>query len=83
MEWFLGVVPNGLTGFLYGLFEGKVNDIRMLRKYGLQRRLRQLFASQGRRPLYLFGDKAHKSQRFIMAPYVGVRYGWRKKFKDV
>lgn len=80
MEWFVGIVPDGLIGFLYGPFEGKVNDIRMLKKSGLQRRLRHLFSIQGRRPLYLFGDKAYKSQRFIMAPCVGIRSGWRKKF---
>lgn len=80
MEWFVGVVPDGLIGFLYGPFEEKVNDIQMLQKSGLQRRLRHLFSIQGRRPLYLFGDKAYKSQQFIMAPYVGIRSGWRKKF---
>lgn len=51
MEWFVGVVPDGLYGFPYGSFEGKVNDIWIL---GLQRCLRQLFFSQGRWPLYLF-----------------------------
>lgn len=80
MEWFVGVVPDGLNGFPYGSYEEKVNDIRILKESGLQRCLRQLFFSQGRWPLYLFGDKAYKSQRFIMAPYVGVRSGWRKKF---
>lgn len=35
MEWVVGVVPDGLIGFLYGPFEGKVNDIRMLKKSGL------------------------------------------------
>ena len=74
------MVPDGLIGFLYGPFEGRVNDTRMLKKFGLQRRLRHLFSIQGQRPLYLFGDKAYKSQQFIMAFYVGIRSRWHKKF---
>lgn len=34
--------------FPNGSYEGKVNDIRILKESGLQRCLRQLFFSQGR-----------------------------------
>lgn len=61
MEWFVDVFPDSLIGFLYGSFKGKVNDIRILKKSGLQRRLCHIFSIQGQQPLYLFGDKAYKS----------------------
>ncbi len=56
MEWLVGVVPDGLIGFLYGPFEGKVNDVRMLKESGLQLRLRRLFDVPDHRRLFLFGE---------------------------
>jgi len=69
MVWLAITCPDGLIGSIYGPCEGKMNDVTMLQKSGLQNRLKNLF--KGRRKLQLYGDKAYIHQPYIMSPYLG------------
>ena len=69
MVWLAITCPDGLIGSIYGSYEGKINDVTMLQKSGLQNRFKNLF--KGRRKLQLYGDKAYIHQPYIMSPYLG------------
>ncbi len=69
MMWLAITCSNDLIGSIYDLYEGKMNDVTMLQKLGLQDRFKNLF--KGRRKLQLYDDKAYIHQSYIMSPYLG------------
>jgi len=69
MIWLAITCSNDLIGSIYDSCEGKMNDVTMLQKFGLQDRLKTLL--KDRRKLQLYGDKAYIHQSYIMFPYLG------------
>lgn len=68
MVWLAITCPDGLIGSVYGSCEGKMSDVTMLQKSGLFSRLKTLF--EGKRKLFLYGDKAYIHQSHIMSPFL-------------
>jgi hypothetical protein len=60
--------PDGLLVSCDGPYEGKVNDLTMVRKSGIEKRLREIFTNEAE-PLALYGDQAYKSCTYIFGPY--------------
>ncbi len=69
MVWLAITCLNDLIESIHDLCEGKMNDVTMLQKSGLQDRLKTLL--KDRRKLQLYDDKAYIHQSYIMSPYLG------------
>lgn len=61
--------PDGLISHLSGPYEGRYNDLTMLRESGLEDSLEGRYGE--RRTLFLFGDQAYKQCRYIIPPFSG------------
>jgi hypothetical protein len=65
------VCPDGLIGSIAGPYEGKMNDLQIVRKSQVQEDLHQV--CNGHPQLYLYGDQAYQRLWGIMGPYRGGR----------
>ncbi|KAJ9263877.1 hypothetical protein DTO212C5_7409 [Paecilomyces variotii] len=65
------ITPDGMLLSYMGPFEGKVNDLTMIRKTGLEQQLQDMLAD--RKDYFLYGDSAYEYAYCCIAPFKRIR----------
>ena len=72
------IYPNDLISAAFGPFEGKISNVKMLKRSSLSKRLQSVFKDIGRKNL--FNNKVYIRLLYILSPYIGYVNIRKKRF---